>query len=348
MKKIAVLCLLFLTTQLSKAQELESILLAAGDASKLTENYIRPVMNGMMYSMNGGWYTTAKTHKTFGFDLTINANASLVPTSDEIFQFIPSEYSYTTLPNGETSIPTVMSSSEFETTVDIRVPYQGNSYKVTSFDMPGGIAKELPINAVPAPMVQLGIGLPSKTDLKIRYVPKLDFDASLEAELIGVGLQHDLMQYFGPLEKLPLNISVLAAFTNMNVTYNIADDNPSDDIEIANGAAVFKMNTWTVQALGSLDFKIITFYGGLGYNNGTSSIKMKGDYTLTYDVEDNNGIPLGTVDETISDPINLNFDATGVRATIGTRLNLAFFKIFADFTMQKYNTISGGIAFSFR
>lgn len=348
MKKIAVLCLLFLTTQLSKAQELESILLAAGDASKLTENYIRPVMNGMMYSMNGGWYTTAKTHKTFGFDLTINANASLVPTSDEIFQFIPSEYSYTTLPNGETSIPTVMSSSEFETTVDIRVPYQGNSYKVTSFDMPGGIAKELPINAVPAPMVQLGIGLPSKTDLKIRYVPKLDFDASLEAELIGVGLQHDLMQYFGPLEKLPLNISVLAAFTNMNVTYNIADDDPSDDIEIANGAAVFKMNTWTVQALGSLDFKIITFYGGLGYNNGTSSIKMKGDYTLTYDVEDNNGIPLGTVDETISDPINLNFDATGVRATIGTRLNLAFFKIFADFTMQKYNTISGGIAFSFR
>lgn len=340
--------MLFLTTQLSKAQELESILLAAGDASKLTENYIRPVMNGLMYSMNGGWYTTAKTHKTFGFDLTINANASMVPTADEVFQFIPSEYSYTTLPNGETSIPTVMSSSEFETTVDIRVPYQGNTYKVTSFDMPAGIAKDLPINAVPAPMVQLGIGLPSKTDLKIRYVPKLDFDDSLEADLIGIGLQHDLMQYFGPLEKTPLSISVLAAFTNMNVTYNIEDEDPSDDIEIVNGAAVFKMNTWTIQALGSLDFKIITFYGGLGYNNGTSSIKMKGDYTLTYDVEDNNGIPVGTVDETISDPINLNFDANGVRATIGTRLNLAFFKIFADFTLQKYNTISGGIAFSFR
>lgn len=348
MKKITLLCLFLLTAHLSKAQELESILLAAGDASKLTENYIRPVMNGLMYSMNGGWYTTAKTHKTLGFDLTINANASMVPKADEIFQFIPGEYSFTTLPNGESSIPTVMSTSDTETKVDIRVPYQGNTYKVTSFDMPGGIAKDLPLNAVPAPMVQLGIGLPSKTDLKIRYVPKLDFDDSVQADLIGVGLQHDLMQYFGPLEKLPLSISVLAAFTNMNVTYIIEDEDPTDDIDIVNGAAEFKMNTWTVQAIGSLDFKIITFYGGLGFNSGTSSIKMKGDYTLTYDVEDNNGIPLGTVDESISDPINLNFDASGVRATIGTRLNLAFFKIFADFTVQEYNTISAGIAFSFR
>lgn len=348
MKKITLLCLFLLTVHLSKAQELESILLAAGDASKLTENYIRPVMNGLMYSMNGGWYTTAKTHKTLGFDLTINANASMVPKADEIFQFIPGEYSFTTLPNGESSIPTVMSTSDTETKVDIRVPYQGNTYKVTSFDMPGGIAKDLPLNAVPAPMVQLGIGLPSKTDLKIRYVPKLDFDDSVQADLIGVGLQHDLMQYFGPLEKLPLSISVLAAFTNMNVTYIIEDEDPTDDIDIVNGAAEFKMNTWTVQAIGSLDFKIITFYGGLGFNSGTSSIKMKGDYTLTYDVEDNNGIPLGTVDESISDPINLNFDASGVRATIGTRLNLAFFKIFADFTVQEYNTISAGIAFSFR
>ena len=60
----------FLTFQLSQAQELETILLAADDASKLTENYLNPAMKGLMYSMNGGWYTTAKTHKKFGFDIT--------------------------------------------------------------------------------------------------------------------------------------------------------------------------------------------------------------------------------------------------------------------------------------
>lgn len=348
MKNLALLVLLSLVTTITKAQELESILLAADDASKLTENYIRPAMNGLMYSMNGGWYTTAKTHKKLGFDLTINANLSFVPSKDELFQFIPSDYQFASLPNGESTLPTVMSSNNVETTVDIRVPYEGNTFKVTSFEMPGGITEDLPINAVPAPMVQLGVGLPTKTDLKIRYVPSLNFDDSVEADLIGVGLQHDLMQYFGPLDKLPLSVSILAAFTNMNVTYNIEDEDASDNIIITNGAAEFKMNTWTVQALGSLDFKIITLYAGIGYNNGKSSINIKGNYRLTYDVEDNNGNQVGTVDESITDPINLDFDANGVRSTLGARLNLGFFKIFGDYTIQEYNTLTAGIAFSFR
>lgn len=348
MKKITLLLFSFLVIQVSKAQDLGDIILAADDASKLTENYIRPVVNGMMYSMNGGWYSTAKTHKKFGFDITIEANASFVPKADEIFQFIQSDYAYSTLPNGETSLPTVMSGDETETTVEVRVPYDGNTYKVASFQMPGGIGGDIPGNAVPAPMVQLGFGLPFHTDIKVRYVPTLNFDDDVEAKLFGLGLQHDLMQYFGPLDKLPLSISVLAAFTQMKVAYKINDDNPSDEIAITNGEGAFKMNTWTVQALGSLDFKIITLYAGLGYNNGKSSIKIKGDYDLTYDVEDSNGNTVGTVNESISDPVNLNFDANGVRSTLGARLNLGFFKIFGDYTLQKYNTVSAGIAFSFR
>ena len=52
--------------------------------------------------------------------------------------------------------------------------------------------------------------------------------------------------------------------------------------------------------------------------------------------------------ETLIDPVSVDFDASGVRATIGTRLNLGFFKIFGDYTIQEYNTITAGIAFSFR
>jgi len=348
MKKILALLSFLLCFQISKSQELETILLAADDASLLTENYLNPGMKGLMYSMNGGWYTTAKTHKKFGFDITINANASFVPNSDQTFAFVPSDYSFLALPNGESSLNTVMSENDTETTVDIRIPNGDGTFNVASFDMPGGISKDLPINAVPTPMVQLGLGLPLNTDIKVRFIPNINFDDNVESGLIGFGLQHDLMQYFGPLEKLPLNVSVLAAFTNMKVTYNIEDEDPTDNVAVNNGKAEFKMNAWTVQALASLDFKIITLYGGLGYNSGSTTAKMKGDYTLTYDVEDNNGVPLGTAQETVSNPINLDFEANGIRATIGTRLNLGFFKIFADYTLQEYNTASAGIAFSFR
>ncbi|WP_460218339.1 DUF6588 family protein [Psychroserpens sp. MEBiC05023] len=348
MKKLIVLCLVLLSFYNSKSQELETILLAADDASLLTENYLNPGMKGLMYSMNGGWYTTAKTHKKFGFDIIINANASFVPTAEQMFAFLPNDYSFLSLPNGETSLNTVMSENDSETEIDISIPTDNGNFKVASFDMPGGITEDLPINAVPTPMVQLGFGLPYKTDIKLRLVPKLNFDDSVEANLIGVGLQHDLMQYFGPLEKLPLHVSVLAAFTNMTVAYEINDENPDDEVSVNNGEAEFKMNTWTLQALASLDFKIITLYGSLGYNSGKTTAKMKGDYILTYDVEDTNGNVIGTIDESISNPINLDFEANGMRATLGTRLNIGFFKIFADYTFQEYNTASAGIAFSFR
>ncbi len=332
------------------AQELESLLLASEDASKITESYVNPVMKGLMYSMNGGWYTSAKTHKKFGFDITINANASIVPDADQLFAFSESDYDYLSLPNGETSLSTLMSQDDTETILDVRIPIgDGSSYKVTSFEMPGGITEDLPINAVPTPMVQVGLGLPFKTDIKLRMVPQLNFDDSVEASLFGLGLQHDLTQYLGPIDKLPLSISVLGAFTNMKVVYAINDESSSDGVTVSSdGEAEFKMDTFTIQALASLDFKIITIYGGVGYNNGKSTVKLKGDYDLQYDVEDGSGNVIGTVSESVSDPINLNFDANGMRATLGTRLNLAFFKIFADYTLQEYNTVTAGIAFSFR
>ena len=348
MKKLAIIFLLIASLQSSKAQELETILLAADDASLLTQNYLKPAMEGFIYSMNGGWATTAKVHKKFGFDLTIGFNASIVPDQFQTFAFAPGDYSFLTLPNAESELQTVMSESDNQTTVDISIPVGDGTFKVATFDMPGGVTKDLPVNAVPAPTVQVGFGLPFKTDIKARYLPNLSFDDNVKTSLIGFGLQHDLTQYFGPMDKLPLSISVLGAFTNMKVAYAINDDSITDDVAVMNGEAEFKMNTWTLQALASLDFKLITFYGSVGYNNGKSTAKMKGDYTLTYDIEDGNGNQVGTVNETISNPINLAFEANGMRATLGTRLNLGPFKIFGDYTIQEYNTATAGIAFSFR
>ncbi len=340
---------LCIATQVSYTQELETILLAADDASKLMQGYINPATKGLMYSMNGGWFTTAKTHKKLGFDISISANASFVPSADELFDFIPSDYEFLTLQGGESVIPTIMGKSGDGTMVDVRVPIEGSSdFKVASFEMPGGITGDLPLNAVPSPMVQLGVGLPLKTDLKVRYVPKVNFGDNVEANLVGFGLQHDIMQYLGPLDRLPLNVSILAAFTKMDVSYNIDDQSVMDDVSVTDGAVKFEMNTWTVQAIGSLDFVLVSLYGSVGYNGGKSSLKMKGDYNLNYSVEDGSGNNVGSINETISDPVNLNFEANGVRATLGARLNLAFFKIFIDYTIQEYNTATAGIAFSFR
>ena len=122
----------------------------------------------------------------------------------------------------------------------------------------------------------------------------------------------------------------------------------SDYVSVSNGGAQFKLNTLTVQALGSLDFKILTLYGGLGFNGGRSTFKINGDYELSYQIESADGTNQGSIVESISDPVSLNFESSGIRSTLGARLNLAFLKIFADYTLQEYNTATLGVAFSFR
>lgn len=348
MKKIIVFSALLFGGTVSTAQDLESVLLASDDSNRLLQNYLNPAIKGLMSSMNGGWYSTAKSHKKFGFDITFGLNAAFTPNKDKVFEFIADDYNFISHTDGDANVSTVLGNDDTNTEFDVSIPYQGGNLKVGSFEMPGGVAKDLPANAVPTPFVQVGLGLPFKTTIKLRYVPKVDFTSKVNANLIGVGLQHDLTQYLGLVGKLPFSVSLFGAYTTSSVNYSIENGDVSDQISVTNGSAQFKLNTWTVQALGSLDFKIVTLYGSVGLNGGKSTFNINGDYDLTYQIESADGTNQGSIVESISDPVSLKFNSSWTRATLGARLNLAFLKIFADYTLQEYNTATLGVAFSFR
>ncbi len=328
--------LLCLATQFSKAQELESILLAAReDANKLTEAYISPAMTGLIYGMNSGWYHTAKVHKKLGFDITIGFNASVVPDKDEVFSF--ANLGLTSITSASATSPTVAGSGDGAMML-VGTEVQGQAV-TASFEMPSGIQGDLPLSAIPTPAIQIGLGLPYKFDVMLRLVPEVGSD-DVKGKLFGVGLKKEITSIFGPLDKLPLHVSVLAAYTTMDVNYVI----DANVIPGSNQHAEFKLNAITAQAIASLNFPIINVYGGIGYSGGSSDLKMLGTYDLQY-----TPVASGpTITETVTDPINLDFKASGFKATLGARLSLGFFKIFGDYTIQEYNTLSAGIAFSFR
>ncbi len=343
MKKITLLMLLCFITQFSKAQELESILLAAReDANKLTEAYLNPSMKGFIYGMNGGWYHTAKVHKKLGFDITIGANLSTVPSKDEIFNL--TALNLTSVSSSSTTSPTVAGSGDGAMlNVSTEIQYQGNTQTVsTSFEMPSGVKDDLPLNAVPTPAVQVSIGLPFKLDATVRLVPEVGGD-DVKGKLFGIGLKKEITSIFGPLDKLPLHVSLLGAYTTMDVNYTMNQQFFTGNNQISE----FQLNAFTAQAIASLNFPIINVYGGVGYSGGKSTLKMLGDYNLQYTV--NGGALDGQqIEVEVTDPINMDFKTSGFRATLGARLSLGFFKIFGDYTLQEYNTISAGIAFSFR
>ncbi|SNR16822.1 DUF6588 family protein [Tenacibaculum jejuense] len=340
MKKI--LLSLFVCTSISSfSQELETILLAREDAAKITDAYLQPAFKGFIYSMNNGWYHTAKVHKKFGFDITIGASASLVPEKEEIFDLSTIGLSNSTRFDRNLT-PTVAGDSDTPATITYESTVAGQNVSA-SFQMPNGIKEDLPLNSVPAPSIQVGVGLPFKLDAMVRYTPKVGSD-DVKGSIFGFGLKKEITDWFGIVGKTPLHISILAAYSNMNVDYVIGDVN-EQEISTRNALTEFKLNAYTFQAIASLNLPIINFYGGLGFNSGNTTLNMLGDYTLRY----NTGNPvLPTVEETITDPFSLSESASSFNATIGTRISLGFFKIFGSYTLQEYGSINAGIAFSFR
>ena len=71
MKRSIVIFVFCFVSNFGFSQGFETVIFAAEDASKLSEDYVNPFVKGLMYNMNSGWYTTAKTHNKFGFDITI-------------------------------------------------------------------------------------------------------------------------------------------------------------------------------------------------------------------------------------------------------------------------------------
>ncbi|MDX6746575.1 DUF6588 family protein [Polaribacter sp. PL03] len=318
----------------TNAQEgFEGYLLAnSNDRTKLIEAYINPAMKGLIYGMNNGWYHTAKVHKPFGFDISIGLNASLVPEEDEMFN-LSGLTSINQATGGSISAATVAGSEDTTPITTVNINEGGVNY-TTTFNAPGGVKESLPLNAVPAPAVQLSLGLPAKFEVSLRLVPKVGSD-DVKGDLLGIGIKKEITDWFGPIGKTPLHVSLLAAYTTMNVDYKIEN---SDEVTVENGIAEFKLNSYTVEAIASLNFPIINIYGGVGYGSGSSTLKMLGEYKLNY----------GLQSRTINDPINSKFDASGFKSTIGARLSLGFFKIFGSYTLQEYNTANLGVAISIR
>ncbi|MEE9408934.1 MAG: DUF6588 family protein [Polaribacter sp.] len=330
-KSILIFLGIFALTFNTKAQDgFEGYLLVDNsDRSKLIDAYVSPVMKGLIYGMNNGWYHTAKVHKPFGFDVSIGLNASLVPGKDEMFTLS----GLTSVNTGSITVATVAGSEDTTPLTTVNFTEGGVNYS-TSFNAPGGVKESLPLSAVPAPAVQFSLGLPAKFEVSLRLVPKVG-DKDVKGSLFGLGIKKEITDWFGPMDKTPLHVSLLAAYTTMTVDYNI---NSSGNISVNNGLAEFKLNSYTVQAIASLNFPIINLYGGIGYGSGSSTLKMTGNYDLSY----------GALTRTITNPIDSKFDAGGFSTTIGTRLSLGFFKIFGSYTLQEYNTVNLGIAIGIR
>jgi hypothetical protein len=355
MKKIyCVVCNLFLLVILAipmktvAQDDLAAFLSAGEDASKLIEAYTQPMVKSVSYGMTSGWYTTAKAHKSLGFDLSFTLNASFIPSAENFFDPNKLNFKTTTydgarddgsndLFDPEREAPTIFGPKD-ETQYTSTDPGTGETFV---FRGPEGfdVKKEIGIAAMPTPMLQLGIGIIKNTDIKIRFVPEQSVGSS-KLKMFGVGVMHDIKQHIKSIKLLPFDLSVLVAYNSVSGSADLKNSDPDDFIpESDNGVGEFKFESWVIDAVISKKFSVLTGYAAVGYSIVDTQLDVKGDYTVVS--ESGFSFP-------IKDPVSIAFNNDSFRCTLGMRLKLGPVYFNGDYTFQKYNTLSVGLGLTVR
>ncbi|MFH6602119.1 DUF6588 family protein [Maribacter algicola] len=313
-------------------------ILAAGldDAERFTNDYLAPVSEGAMHSISNGWYNHGEAKPLGGFEISIIGNMANFKdkTDKKTFELNTVDYENLQFDDGSTSkmVSTALGDIEGVMVYVVGEIAPGVNSR-EDFELPAGLASE-DVNFIPSAFIQASIGLFKGTELKARFLPKINTEEAAIG-LYGVGVQHEFTQHL-PAEKLfPVAISGVIGYTHLDGTYDFTSTNiiAGEDQRID-----MKMNTWIFQAVVSTKLPIINFYGGLGYLSGKSTTDILGTYT----------VQSGPFQETYTDPFSLNKDAKGVRANIGAKLKLGFFRLHADYTLADFNSLSVGLNFGFR
>ena len=327
------------------------------DAIKLSEAYLSPFTNAFGATLNSGWYNTARPHRFPGFDLTLSLNVAIIPDGAKSFDVNALGLSSAASVSGSSLTPTIAGSSD---AVRPELVYTenvgGTDYELARYRLPEGTG----LGFIPAPTLQLGIGLPLGTDIIGRFVPTVNVGDVGSIGLWGVGIKHSLKQYIPVVEKLPvLNLSVMAGYTKFYTSADLdfspedvgAVDNTTGAVNFNNQVLDFSVSSFTANIVVSADIPFFTAYGGLGINSTATNLKMTGWYpvpvinpdTLVPEVRDFN---------VLRNPVDakLSGDSAGIkpRITAGVKLKLAVLHIHFDYTYSNYSVIAGGLGISFR
>lgn len=332
-------------------------LVAAQDYS---ESYLSPAGEAFAFNLSTGWYDGAQSLDQWEFSVSIKGQAAFAPDDKKTFLLDPAQYeqliqeSYDLTSNVPArievsfadgskvprQIATALGANETTQFLAIRAvdPNTGLLIDSSRIELAQGLESE-GVNLVPTFFVQAGLGLGAGLELKARFVPEIQID-NARTSLYGGAVQWELTRAFSSDgdSSFPLRLAVLAGFTAVDASYDF------DDAAVVNGnnqLAETRSNSLTFAAITSTKFKVLNFYAGVNYAQGTTESNLLGTYTI----ESNSVIyPIST---TFEDPLSVSTDATSIMGTVGLKVKAGFFAFNGGYTMGEFDTINAAFTFSF-
>ena len=334
MKKIFLLIALCIFS-FGKAQDLNDLFISGlEDAERFANAYLAPVQEAGIYSIGNGWYNTADAKPLGGFEISIIGNITGFKNKDDKKSFLldPSDYEnldFVDNPGQARQVSTALGG------IEGIVVFVEEGGVVETFELPAGLEAE-DFNFIPSGYIQASVGLIKGLEVKARFLPKISFEDDAEIGLFGAGIQYEFTKLLPADKLLPVAISAVIGYTNLNGEYDFTD---SFDVQGENQSIDASIRTWNFSAVVSTrKIPVINFYGGLGYISGSSDIDLLGEYVVTS----------GPFQTTYTDPFTVTQDASGVVATLGTKIKLGFFRLNAEYNISEFSTFTAGMSFGFR
>jgi hypothetical protein len=310
----------------------------SGNVQRLIEGYLKPISEDFGALANNGWYTTAATHKKWGFDFNVTVNTISITSESKSFA-VPTLNGLTyqgTPGSTNNQLPTAYGAAgQFPAFIVTNGPDANRTFLGPDG---GDISKDLPVGAVAIPTFQVGLGLFANTDIRVRYSPELSIN-NVKLSNWGVALMHDVKQHIPGLKELPFSLSLLVGYTKLAAVTDLQGFYSGSGQE---GRA--ESSSYTAQLLVGKTLPVISFYAAVGYDGSTTTNKITG----TYNVSTANGAPL-LAPFVLTDPFSKEFTSGGFRATGGLRLKFGPVMLNSDYSfVNAKGLLTAGFGFTFR
>jgi hypothetical protein len=303
------------------------------------KRYTDPILGTFSFSQVNAWQHSAEVLNSGAFRVGFVTSAAFAPGdmltfnfnevgfSDKLSLRDPSDPTLVTALGGETE-------KVFEYTVNAS---NGASYtqEIPAFD---GFSS--PYNAIPNAVPQLSFGLPGGFEVQARVLPYLALDDVTHSEF-GVGLKHQLDQYFKTAENLSFSVAASYDLNQFNYT-------PEDLLEGDNQNISLLSHAFLMEGMVSYTVGFVDLMAGLGAYYMNNNFQIEGTYR--YEVERTTPLGQPVVQEAFSttDPININREVSGLRLTTGLNLNLGtLVDLSIAYHAASVNSLSVGLSFAF-
>ena len=243
------------------------------DALFYSDKYITPATDAAIYQASSGWVTTPKKRDLWDVAIGVHTNIFFTPNRDRTFVINNSDLSFFSLENGTSAtVPTAVGNKD-----QVYLTGQLGDSEVR-LKTPQGINRDV----VAYPYLQGSIALWYGTELIAKYSPKVQLKRS-NYQVYGIGLKHNISQYFKKLEEKNFSLSVLAAYSkeDVNVEFlNVQTDYGTLGIDAINGL----VDTWQFQMNGAKAWGNFELMGGFIVNTSNIEYRVSGERGSVEDI----------------------------------------------------------------